>query len=155
MAIKVEFIMYGENFPAQEIASLLQMRNAVIETKDTTYFAGQNQDWEITTDCTFLMYSTEYTHMGKVDPPIQTIYNSLQTKVAQLQIFIQKYRLKTKICITADLHENPMISIPHSLIQLVSLLNAELQFDAYISPLKCLFSKNTKKAGKTYSITRT
>lgn len=77
MGIKVEFILYGEDFPASDIANQLGIPNPIIDSKGQIRRDNSANNSRKTTGCTSLTYDTGYVDTIDIDVPLNIIYDSI------------------------------------------------------------------------------
>lgn len=139
MGIKVEFILYGDDFPVNELAAELKIQNPIMETKGQIRRIGPNSIEGRIIECTSLMYETDYVDTIDVDVPLNIIYNAISPNVEKIKEYIHKYQLSAKFVVVINLSENPIMSLSAKFIHLVSILCAEVEFDSYITRKSKLF----------------
>lgn len=132
MGIKVEFILHGDDFPVYELASELKIQNPILETKGQVRYIGANSMEKRVSECTSLMYETDYIDTIDVDVPLNSIYTAIVPNVHKIKKYIDKYQLSAKFVIVINLSENPIMSLSPKFIHLANELCAEVEFDSYI-----------------------
>ena len=139
MGIKVEFLLYGDDFPVYDLAAELKMQNPILERKGQIRLIGFDKKECRLSECTSLMYETDYFDTIEAEAPLDAIYSGIFSNIDLIKEYIKKYQLTVKFIVVINLSENPIIALSEKFIHLASELCAEVEFDSYITPKSKLF----------------
>ena len=132
MGIKVEFLLYGDDFPVYKLANELKIQNPILETKGQIRYIGLDLTEERKAECTSLMYETDEVDTIDTEDSLNVMCNAIFPNVDKLKEYINNYQLSTKFVIVINLTENPIMGLSKKFIHLANELCAEVEFDSYI-----------------------
>lgn len=132
MEIMVEFIMFAEEFPTDEVITQIGIDCYRICKKGDIVLMGQHKQLSRIETHTSVMYSTGYIETISTEEPIKKMYNILDPRKTQILESINQYGLTAKFCIVINLTNNPEISLSQEFVQLAAYLKAEIEFDTYL-----------------------
>ncbi len=133
MEIMVEFIMFTEDFPVEEISAQIGIDSCKIVKKGDVRYMGQFKQLSRIETHTSIMYSTGYIQTVDVKVPIRKICDMLLSREKQILEYIERYKLNTRFCVVINLTDNPIIELSREFIDLASRLHAEIDFDSYVN----------------------
>ncbi len=131
--IMVELILWTENpeIDIDNISRIINIYPVEKESMGNIKYYGELKNLNRVIDASSLVYSTGYINTIEVEQAIRKMINIIKPKFNNLLSIINKYSLNTKFCIVIVLDEKPVISIPLDIIEIMSQLHAEIDFDIY------------------------
>lgn len=132
MEIMIEFIMFAEEFPVDDVNTRIGINDCKIDKKGDLIRMGQHKQLSRIETHTSIMYSTGYIKTNSTTEPIKQIYDMLDPRRKQILESINQYELTSKFCIVINLTDNPEILLSQEFIELAAFLKAEIEFDTYL-----------------------
>ena len=132
LEIMVEFIMFAEEFPVDEVNVYIGIGDCKIDKKGDVILMGQYKQLSRIETHTSILYSTGYIETTSTTEPIKKIYDTLAPRKMQILESINQYGLTSKFCIVINLSDNPEISLSQKFIELAAFLKSEIEFDTYL-----------------------
>ena len=133
--IMVELILWTEDpkIDIDNISRIINIYPVEKESMGNVKYYGELKNLKRGIDASSLVYSTGYINTIEVEQAIRKMINIIKPKFNNLLSIVNKYSLNTKFCIVIVLDEKPVISIPLDIIEIMSQLHAEIDFDMYIT----------------------
>ncbi len=133
--IMVELILWTEDpkIDIDNISRIINIYPVEKESMGNVKYYGEMKNLKRVIDASSLVYSTGYINTIEVEQAIRKMINIIKPKFNNLLSIVNKYSLNTKFCIVIVLDEKPVISIPLDIIEIMSQLHAEIDFDMYIT----------------------
>lgn len=132
MEIMVEFILFSEKFPIDEVYEKIGIVEGKKEDREEAQFETLSGGVYIREKECSVTYFTGYIETIDVEEPVKKIYDMLLPHEKEIAECIEKYRLNAKFCVVINLSDNPIIGLSKEFINLASKFHAEIEFDSYI-----------------------
>jgi len=130
MKILVEFILFGDDFPVDEVATNIGIENCEIGHVGEPVYGGPGKKFFIRNeDCSWIQYSTGYVETIYTEIPLKMMHDVLYKKKDIIRKAIEQYSLTSKFCIVLCLSDNPAIGIQQEMVELAAYLKAHFEFD--------------------------
>lgn len=133
--IMIEFILWTENptVSANELSKAIGINPVDVEFLGDTKHYGKFKQLQRSIKETSLLYSTGYVDTVDVGEAIKRMTDILNPKYSTIVDLVDRYKLHAKFCIVINTLDKPIIALEKDFIQMASKLNAEIEFDSYIS----------------------
>lgn len=132
MEIMVEFMMFSDDFPVEEVIRKIDIPDYEVDKKGEIRKVGPDKSIAKLNEESVILYSTGYIETIDVDKPIQHMCSILIPHKKQIVECINQFELNAKFCIVINLTDNPIICLSREFIDLVSELHAEIELDSYV-----------------------
>lgn len=133
MRILVEYLLVGDDFPIDVMATEIGINDCEISYIGDSVYGGPHKNLFIRNEeCSSILYSTGYIETMETEIPLRMLYDILYEKKDIILKYIEKYSLESKFCITLCLSDNPEIMIPKEVLELAAYLKAFIEFDTYL-----------------------
>lgn len=130
MKILVEYILIGDDFPVDDVAAQIGIKDCEISHIGEPVYGGPDGKFFIRNeDCSSILYSTGYVDSLYTEIPLKMMYDVLYAKKEIILKAIEQYSLISKFCIALCLSDNPAIEIPQEMVELAAYLKAHFEFD--------------------------
>lgn len=132
MEIMVEFFLIAPDFPVKEVYNQIGLEGEKAQLDEATFRTLSDKSYVRDKECS-ITYSTGYIETIDVGGPIEQIFDLLHSREDSLIKCIKEFKLQSKFCIVINLTDNPIIKLPRKFIDMASRLQADIEFDSYVS----------------------
>lgn len=131
----IEFILWTEDpeIDIDSISGIINILPVEKESMGAVKYYGEFKNLKRVVDASSLVYSTGYINTTEVEQALREMIKIIKPEFNNLLGIVNKYNLKTKFCIVTALNEKPIIYIPSDIIEIMSQLHSEIDFDIYIT----------------------
>lgn len=130
----IELILWTDNpkISIEEISRLIRIVPVEIESIGDIRFYGKDKNQKRTIDVSSIMVSTGYVESIEVEDAVKKMNDLLCNNLKTIIEIVDTYSLNARFCVTINISDKPIISLPSNFIKLMAKLSADIEFDMYL-----------------------